>query len=251
MSVSDTTHRTVRDLFESFEQQGLPYVVLRGHEALPAGVAGSDLDLLVGPAVFKEAVELCSRKFDPAESTARGALDLLAVGIKQPRRAIAFTVDSPGEALAFVEKSLGTAEFSDRKYVQRTFVDGDLSVDLVNHLAYTSTLDGSMIRVDPAVEQAMLARRTRSDGVYVPAPPDELAHLVCRGIYDYDGVFPDRYERRCDRLSAVVRDDDSMDGQFRALLSRLFYDADKLVYELVATGEYDSIRDRLRRYSDY
>lgn len=126
-----------------------------------------------------------------------------------------------------------------------------MTIDLVNHLAYESPMDGSKIRVDPAVEEAMFDRWRAHGSFYAPATPDELAHLVCRGVFDYDGEFPDRYVSRCDALVEAVRAGAEADEQFRDLLSHLFYEADSLVYDLTTAGEYDAIRSRLWRYADY
>lgn len=238
---------TLAAVFASFDERDLPYVVLRGHEGLP----GSDVDVFVDADAFDDGVAVCDRYLNRGESVLGGLLDLAAVVARNPRHTVASAVESPRGAVAFASKSLGASDFSGRNYVERSFTRGDLSVHLVNHLAYTSTLDRSKVRVDPAVETAMLDRRERSDDCFVPAPPDELAHLVCRGVFDYEGEFPERYEDRCDRLFSDVSACDGRNRQFRDLLSRLFYDADDLVYDLVAAGDYGSIRSRLRRYSDY
>lgn len=251
MRLDDRQRTVLRNVLGRLDDRGIRYVLPRGHEALPTAIGGSDVDLFVDPAAFDDALAVFQSALDPAESALEGVLGLAAVGARHPKEAAALAVGSPRAAATVVRKHLTTTDFSSRDYVERTFTDGDLVFDLVNHIAYASPLDGSQIRVDPAVERGMLDRRVDHDGVYAPAPPDELAHLVCRGVFDYDGTFPERYRERCDHLGERVRARNESDEQFRALLSRLFYDADTLVYDLVAEGDYDALRPRLRRYTDY
>lgn len=251
MNLDEYQQETLTSVLGSLADRDIGYVVLRGHEPLPSAVRGSDIDLFIAPASFDDAVALFQRELEAAESTLAGAVGLAVLGARHPREAASLAVGSPRAAASYVRKSLTTADFAARDYVRRTFADGDLVFDLVNHIAYTSTLDDSKIRVDPEVEAAMLDRRVDRDGLYVPSPPDELAHLVCRGVFDYEGAFPERYRARCDELAETVRSRNRLDEQFRELLSGLFFDADTLVYELVVAGDYDAIRPRLRRYSDY
>lgn len=252
MDLADSQRRTVRRLLRAFDDRDVRYVVLRGHERLPDGLAGSDLDLFVDPAAFDAAVAVCERELDAAESPLSSVVDLAALAAANPRRTVEQVVAAPGQVAWFVKQTLSASEFSDRGYVERAFRDGDgLVVDVVNHLAYTSPMDGSQIRVDPAVEASMLDHRRRRDGVCVPSPPDELLHLVCRGVFDYGGDFPARYRRRCDALADRVRADPEADERFRDLLSHVFFDADEVVYDAVADGDYGEIRSRLAAYADY
>lgn len=251
MDLSRASQERLERLFRAFDSRGIRYVVLRGYTGFPTAIAGNDVDLLVDSSSFAAAVELCRSDFEAVESLTRNAVDLLSLGLRNPRRAVGQAVSSPGDVITFVKRSLVADEFSDRNYVARSFEREGLVLDVVNHLAYTSPLDGSQIRVDPPVEELLLERRVERDWGYAPAPPDELAHLVCRGLFDYDGEFPRRYVSRCDRLVETVYDNPDIDEQFRDLLARLFYAADAPVYDLVREGEYDSLRSELRRYSDY
>lgn len=239
--------RTLR----TFDARGVRYVVLRGFADLPTAVGGRDVDLFVDPVSFEAAVAVCGARFERGESVAGNAVDLLALGLRHPRRAVRRALTAPGDVAALVRRRLVTSEASDRGYVARSFEHGDLVVDLANHLAYTSPLDGSMIRVDPRVDELMLDRRTDRGWGYAPSPPDELAHLVCRGVFDYDGAFPARHATRCDHLVEALAGDPTADEQFRELLGHLFFAADALVYDHVVAGEYDEIRPALRRYADY
>lgn len=238
-------------LFETFDDRDVPYVVLRGYRDLPRVLGGSDLDLLVAADAFETATDVCAARFEPLSSPVRSGIRLIAQGLVRPLTAIRFVLGSPRDSMAFVRRRLSASASSDSRYVERAFGDGDLVVHLANHLAYTSTLDGSPIRVQRPVETEMLSRRVKRGPFFTPAPPDELAHLICRGVYDYGGDFPQRYESHCETLATDVLTNERRDAQFRKLLSLLFYEADSLVYDLVEAGEFDAIRERLARYSDY
>lgn len=251
MKLDERQQEILMNLLGSMADRDIRYVVLHGHEPLPSAVPGSDIDLFVASTSFDEAVTLFQQELEAAESTLAGALGLAVLGARHPRKAASLAVGSPRIAADYVRKSLTMTDFADRDYVERAFTDGDLVLDLANHIAYASTLDGSKIRVDPEVEAAMLDRRIDRDWLYVPSAPDELAHLVCRGVFDYGGTFPERYREWCDDRVETVRSQNRLDEQFRNLLSQLFFEADTLVYELVDAGDYDCIRPRLRRYTDY
>lgn len=251
MELARPSRKRLAGTFRAFDARGVRYVVLRGFTGLPTAIGGSDVDLLVDSSSFAEAVEVCESRFERGESVAGNAVDLVAMGLRRPRRAVAMALAAPDDVAALVRRRLVASEASDRGYVARSFEHGELVVDLVNHLAYTSPLDGSKIRVDPRVDELMLERRRTRAWGYAPATPDELAHLVCRGVFDYEGAFPARYASRCDRLAEELAADPATDEQFRELLSHLFFAADALVYDHVVAGEYDAIRSSLRRYADY
>lgn len=251
MELARTSRERLAGTFRTFDARDVRYVVLRGFTGLPAAIEGSDVDLFVAPSSFAEAVEVCESRFDRGESMTSNAVDLLAMGLRRPRRAVEMALTAPDDVAALVRRRLVASDASDRGYVARSFVRDDLVVDLVNHLAYTSPLDGSKIRVDPRVDELMLERRRDRGWGYAPATPDELAHLVCRGVFDYGGAFPARYASRCDRLAEELAGDPAADEQFRELLSLLFFAADALVYDCVVAGEYDAIRSALGRYADY
>lgn len=251
MRLESEQQETITEVLEGLERCDIRYVVLRGHEDLPNVIQGSDIDLFIDPEAFDNAIDLFKQTLKSTDGTIDRVVRLAVLGVTNPSRSAAMILNSPGDAVQYVWKSLTTTEFSDRNYVEHSFGDGDLDFHIVNHLAYKSTLDGSQVRVDPEVETAMLNRRVDRDGIYIPSEPDELAHLLCRGIFDYDGTFPRRYQSRCDELYEVVRQRKKLEDRFRTLLSKLFYDADTLVYDLVAAAEYDSIRSRLRSYADY
>jgi len=251
MQLNAPQRRALDSVWRAFDDRDVTYVVLRGYEGLPESIGGSDVDVLVADDSFDAAVSYCKRTFEREESLALNAVGLASMVAANPQGVVRDVAASPTRAAAVAKRRLVSSDVSSRQYVERSFDAAGLTIDLANHLAYRSPMDGSKIRVDPAVEDDMFDNRVDRGAFYAPAAPDELAHLVCRGVYDYEGEFPERHASRCDALVEELRSDSERDERFRELLSELFYEADNLVYDLVTDGEYDAIRSRLRRYSDY
>jgi hypothetical protein len=138
------------------------------------------------------------------------------------------------------------AEYTEKKREQ-----GDVIFHFMNHLAYESPKDGRKIRVDPLVENRLYERSQNVGGIPIPSPPDELAHLVCRGVFKYEGDFPDYYIRQCDELKQTVLSDPESRQAFKELLLLLFFEADDLVLSHIEDGQYNQIKSALISFSDY
>lgn len=242
----------LRRLFSRFDGRGVVHVVPRGHQRLPASFPGSDLDVFVAPDSFEAATVACEAVgLEPGGSAVATAGRLLSHALKRPRTAVQFALESPEEVLPYVRRQLSPGEPTRRGLLDRHYRDGELDVHLFNHLAYVSPMNGQRIRVDPEVEAAMLDRRVDGEVGAVPAPPDELLHLVCRGVFDYGGSFPTYYRRRVDGLVDDVTADPTADEQFRGVLEPVFFAAADLVYDHVVAGDYDAVRPALYRFADY
>lgn len=249
---TDARMKRLNALFEAFNERNIDYVVLRGHPRLASAGSGSDIDTYVSPGSFDAAVEMCRQLgLSTAESLGENVIDLVTRGIRKPQLAVQLLGKSPRKFVSVVRNSVAVDSATYQGYRERAFEDGTLDVHLVNHLAYTSPMNNQKIRVDPAVERQLLDHRREHDGVFVPAPPDELAHLVCRGVFDYEGHFPEHYVARCDLLVEEVLDSQPASTRFQKLLHCLFYEAASLVYDLVTERQYDEIHNSLYRYSDY
>lgn len=250
VKLTETHQEYLESVLAAFERRGIDYVCLRGFHEYPDRLVGSDLDLFVAPGEYADAIEVCDRSgLGPTGSRVGNAVALVSEGINQPGAAAILLLDSPDDFLAHIQKRLFPTSQNVEHVVGQSFGD-DVQIHLVNHLAYTSPLSGEKIRVDPSVEAAMLDRRRRREAMYVPAPPDELAHLVCRGVFDYDGTFPDYYRARCDQLVETLLADGDQRA-FESLLETIFYGASGLVYDHVVEGAYDDIHDALVRFADY
>lgn len=253
LAFDDTRQRQLRDLFERFNDAGLRYVVPRGYDELPEAVRGGDLDVFVDADDFSRATDLStSVGFGPKRSTTE-PLRLLSDAARKPARAATMLVSEPSEVYRLVRESVvpGAATEGRRGYTEARLHDDGLQLHLFNHLAYASTLDERKIRVHPEVERQMLDHRMLDDPWPVPHRVDAFVHLVCRGVFDYGGEFPDYYLETCTRLFADVRDDPDDDERLRELLELVFFDASSLVYDLAAAERYEDMRDELRRFSEY
>lgn len=240
-----------RDVFTAFDRNGLTYVVPRRYDNLPAdSIDGGDVDVVLAPDDYRAAVDCCrSLGFSEPDDTG-GRLRLYQLALAKPQKAASTVASEPKESvLKVLTGNRTTASNPRHRNVQLT--RGAQMVDLQSNLAYRSPLNGSKIPVDPDVTTGMLSRRRRTDCFYTPTPPDELAHLVPHCVFDKEGEFPQYYVDRCDELFAAVRADEEQLSLFRTLLSRIFYRADRLVFDLVAEGRYADIRRELRKFSDY
>ncbi|WP_137286168.1 hypothetical protein [Halorussus salinisoli] len=124
----------------------------------------------------------------------------------------------------------------------------------MNHVGYESPMQSevrNVIRVDPEVEESLFRHRRFADGIPVPSEPDELAHLIRRGVFPHGGEFPPYYKRRCEELSERVFSSPELEDRFERLLSLLFFDADRVVRDHVERDAYDRLEPELRSFSDY
>lgn len=244
------TARSLSLLFDDLERLGIRYVVARKFETLPGRVRDDDVDIYAPEAEFTDLLATCERHgfVDRSPSVAENVAGMVRRLAKRPKNATSVALSSPGTVLRLAR---GGSAPHKQNYRNAKRYRGELTLDLRNHLAYTSPSSGEQIRVDPAVEERFFERRRRYEGFFVPSPPDELAHLLPHCVFDKSGEFSEYYVERCDELFGRVSNDPEMDRAFRDLLSALFFEADTLVYEAVAAGEYDGLRERLRRFSDY
>lgn len=238
----------VARLFERLDERDVTHVVPRKHRGLPETVRG-DVDVFAPADEFDVLLETArDLGFESRESgTRRTALGLLAQGARNPRRAASTVLSAPRAAVAMLR---GTAGHKHGYRNVKLYGHGTM-LDLRNHLAYVSPWNGSRVRVDPRIEELLYERRRRMDGVVVPSPVDELAHVVAHCVFDKEGLFEPYYVERCDDLFARVAADPETDAAFRELLSLQYYGAADLVYETVAEGAYQQLRSRLWRFDDY
>ncbi|WP_254543856.1 nucleotidyltransferase family protein [Halomarina pelagica] len=242
-------------LFDEFNERDVRYVVPRKYDLLPETPRG-DVDIYVDAAEFETAIDVCERLGFETPTTARqstlqpivsNAAELLEHAVRSPTEAAATLLRAPERVVQLVRPNTSHKQ----GYVNRKLQGGGVKLDLRNHLAYTSTSDGSQIRVDPSVERRLFDRRRLHEGFYVPMAADELTHLVAHCVFDKHGVFSGYYVDRCDALVEEVTADQRKDEAFRELLSDVFYGADELVYDSVTEGRYDAIRSKLFRFDEY
>jgi hypothetical protein len=253
MEYSSSEQADIRSVFETFKSQEIYYVVPRGHQQLPASTQGGDIDVIVKESDFGAAVRLCEEVgFATNHNLVQGVFNLVVNGLQNPRSVLSLLVHTPAELVNHLSTAVTpgqpvssvNSDFDD----QRRF-NGEIMFHFLNHVAYKSPLNNTMVRVNPEVEQSMFDHRQFVDGIAVPSLVDELTHLICRGVFDYDGEFPPRYIERCEEIKHDIIENEP--ARFRNLLSLTFFEASAIVFENVKKGKYARIKTDLISYSRY
>ena len=171
MADSLARRRAIDRIFGALDESGCRFVLLRGAEALEN--EAKDFDCL-----------LSSSDRRLAEET------LVGEGARPP------TDDQhPGPYL-----------YGARACRHYRFPGDKIHLDVAERLQYRS-LDGqTIVAVHPALQDAALSGRVpcASAWRYRPAPEDELLHLLCRGVLDYESI-PRRHRERMIELEGSVR----------------------------------------------
>jgi hypothetical protein len=250
---TESQQALIEDLFSEFNNKGIQYVIPRGYWELPKSVLGGDIDVLVHENDYPKAISVVNSIGFKTSSQTIDILNLLREGIQKYPLVFRYLITEPSilyNEVRDVVSDNDTEEVA-TSYLEYKGHKDNVMVHLMNHLAYTSPLNGQKIRVDPSVEESMHKRSKRYKIFSRPSKPDELAHLVCRGVFDKRGDFPRYYIERCDQLWQDIRDDDKLQSEFNELLSQLFFDADKVVTKVIQSSNYDSLKDELIRFSEY
>lgn len=274
---SRAAHAVLRGLFRRFNERDITYVVPRKYEYLPSGMVGDDVDIYVAPEDFQVAIDTCRRVGFTGESspigTTRRLRTIATYAARNPTMATHELIVSPRKVLGLLrgrnstadddrsstvhhsENGIGTGGANSNRpgergatehLVQHLYCEG-VKLDLSNHVAYRTMPGdgGEEVPADPSVERHLFETRQSYNGFFVPAPPDELAHVVSHCVFDYDGRFSAYYQDRCDTLVEQVTASDERVAEFDRLLEAVFDTASETVSRLVIAGEYDSIRREL------
>lgn len=253
MEYSSSEQADIRSIFETFNNQNISYVVPRGYQRLPASVQGGDIDVIVKETDFGTAVRLCEKiGFTTKHSFIQDVSGLIIDGVKNPWSVLSMVIHSPADLLQHLSTAVTpgqpvstvNADLDD----QRRFKE-DVMFHFLNHIAYKSPLNNAMVRVDPEVEQSMFEHRRIVEEIAVPSLVDELVHLICRGVFDYDGEFPARYIERCNQIRHDVMENGG--ERFERLLSLVFFEASEIVFKNIRNRTYNEIKADLIRYSCY
>lgn len=254
MIYTEEERAAIEAFFHRATTSELRYVVPRGYQNLPKEVPGGDVDVVVHEDDYAEAMRLFERVGFEATSVSTRLTDLAARGLQNYGRVVQHLVSDPRVLFDEVRSAVGSTDPEERvssSYDEFKRVHGGVIVHLANHLAYTSPMNGQKVRVNPLVERRLHERSRVRDGVRVPSPPDELAHLLCRGVFDNEGEFPDYYVEWCEQLRRRVLEDPTMEAELDELLSLLFFAADTVVQTCLEESEYDEMKRRLLRFSEY
>lgn len=246
---------TIIELFTYLNENDVQYVIPRGYRELPERVPGGDIDFLVAPDMFEETVTLVENLgFTKARRDRAGRIvESLRKASQNPKRALELAISSPTIALAYSTGSENVRKPQSLRggYSEKKRYRDDVMIHFFNHLAYRSPENQLKVRVDPEIEQGMLERRRFQGPFAVPSPPDELTHLLCRGIFDKEGDFPEYYIETCEQLWSEIRTSGEYQRELETLFENVFFQADSVVYDSLQQGTYNSLREQLRSYADY
>lgn len=126
-----------------------------------------------------------------------------------------------------------------------------MRLDIRNNIAYRSPQNGKRYPVQKRVNELMFEQTQMHRGIVIPTPPNELGHIIPHCVFDKEGEFSDYYRNRCVELSKIVLDNEEYNATFKHILSLIFYDASELVYNLIKSKEYGSLRTKLRQFDQY
>jgi len=252
MEYSAEEQQVIESLCEELDVVGVNYVVPRGYQNLPESTPGGDIDMIVETADIEEAIKIAKDNgFAPKTKDKHNKKRLVKKGLKKPHKAAWFLLSKPWKLSKRGQGQTRSRSSYAPDYIDWRAYNGDIMLHFVNHLAYKSPHKGRIIRVHPKVEQSLFNYRRQNSLVYIPSPTDELVHLICRGIYDKGGVFPDYYIEMCESLSETVLNDNNQKERFNELLSLVFFKADTVVIEAVRSGEYNQLKNDLMSFSEY
>lgn len=235
--LSEGEQQTISAFFTHLDDRDIDYVVLRKYEGLPSA-APDDVDLFVDPAAFDRAVDVAeSLGFGPERPASDDSASPVQGVLREPRKALRLARRLPYLVVKRLRQP--PAQPADVEVVHRQF--GEVKLDMANHLRYP---EWGGTRVPGAVERQLLATRQRHGDVYVPAPADELAHVVAHCLADYRGRFPDYYVETIGYLLTVLDADLWERARFERLLETLYGDDAAAISEWVRHGEYDRLGEQ-------
>lgn len=241
------------ELFHELNETDLPYVVPRKYDALPESTIDDDgdVDIIFGESNFDYGVAVCKQNgFLERKSRMKNRKSLVSDLVTSPLSSSKTIISDPIDALSRVLKGEVSTK-SNSRHQNIKLYDDELMLDLRDNLAYKSPMNRKRIPVDTAVTEGMINRRRKHNGIYVPSPADELAHIVPHCLFDKKGDFSPYYQKRCEELLMTVQNDDEQKQLFDELLELIFYDASSLVYTKLQNQEYNSMFSELQSFSKY
>jgi len=239
-------------LFEEVNEANIDYVVPRKHSNLPKEPKG-DIDILVKEEFLDEFTEISKALGFKTDKRRKSGHKLAIKAVKNPIKASKAVRNYPIKILRQVSVGEPVSDTSNLKLGHKNIkLEKDsVDLDIRNNLAYKSPQNGKRYPVDLQVTDWFFERTQNKNGVVIPTPDNELGHIIPHCIFDKKGVFSEYYLQRCNELSEIVLNNTEYDEHFRRILSRIFYDAAELVYELTEERRYQEMREELRRYEEY
>ena len=244
-------------VFKKLEEAKIPCVLTHKWEGYPDLKTGMGIEVLVDANNYTRSLEILENYGLKSPSPEPSSSSILSRFAANPLDNVVSLLRSPKDTMmraVQTHREEPTRTRSNNRLVTETILRGDdVSFRVLNHLGYIPLIwEEDKLRVSPRFENDMLKNRVGvSDSVYIASAPDELAHLVCEGVFDYGGRFPTFHKRRCTELWMKVQDDVEEYSRLIDNLSILFYNADSVVLEGLQNQTYDNILPHLKTHADY
>jgi hypothetical protein len=254
MTFNTTEEKAIINCLTKLNDENVKYVLLRGFKPLAESASGSDIDILIDGSDLDQVGEIVA---DFGFSSYTGIThfkyyqSIVSKTIKYPTEAIKKIKTEPDTVINLLSGPNRSTTSLRNTYDELKFERDNAVLHFFNHLAYDSPMFDTKVRVHPSVEEGMLQRRQLTSGYAIPSAPDELAHLICRGVFDKDGNFPEHYKQRCDTIWENIKTEEQQLKILKVLFSDIFYNADTAVINCIRNKAYDSIRSDLLQFRDY
>lgn len=252
MNFSRKQSEKVEEFFTELNNHNISYVILRSYESLPHAVPNGDIDILAEDtgkvAEIGKSLEFKESRHNFKDNLAEISRKLVSSPVSMFNTLVSNPTGSIKRVLnedITTPRLMGVDE-------EKIYFD-DLMIHITDRVHYQSTLNNSRILTSETVNNSILENRRsyeREDFVFnIPSRPDELCHLVARGVFDYEEDFPDYYEEKIHNLYSEI----SKEGKKRLenLLQEIFFQASPLIIESIENQKLNSLRGKLRKFSNY
>lgn len=252
MELNSQQTKKVKKLLEKLNNSQISYVVLRKYEKIPYEAIDGDIDILTEDT--RKIVEI-GKNFGFKENRHNFKDNLAEISRKLVSRPISMLNTAISNPRGSIKRVLNEDITTPRLMgldEEKIYFD-DLMIHITDRVHYQSTLNNSRILTSETVNNSILENRRsyeREDFVFnIPSRPDELCHLVARGVFDYEEDFPDYYEEKIHNLYSEI----SKEGKKRLenLLQEIFFQASPLIIESIENQKLNSLRGKLRKFSNY
>ena len=252
MNLDDKEVEKVKEFFRELNNKDLNYLVLRKYEELPYKAKDGDIDILTNNT--EELVRIGSSLGFSRDrnSFTKNLLEIIKKSLNRPFSiAKTFYTNPKGSIRRIFNKDITTPRL--RGVEEGKIYYNDLVIHITDHVHYKSTEDSRRILASSKINESLIEnRKSKQLGsltVKTPSVSDELCQLVARGVFDYNGDFPDYYKNKIYELYSSISEEEK--DRFRELLEEIFFQASPLVLDSIEDQNLDSLRQNLREFSDY
>lgn len=248
MNFTRSEQEQLMKFLDTLNPEDVAYVILRNHQNLPHSVQGGDVDIFTLDNEFRTAISLAT-DLSITHNTLAGLYQVYDVGFSKPSFAIRRLVNNPRYSIAWVNNTLFGSPADTNESHEWIGRFDQLQVHLHSKLYYSSPWLGGKYQVDKKVQNSLISNRVFTGVYWIPSKPDHILHLLCRGLFDRRGDFPDYYIESCNKLYRNMNDDEKrrMDELFRLV----FFDAGVEVKNALHNKNLDHLLSDLKIYADY